>query len=54
MNCTNNNELYSFHIRGINALFADGSVKFLRETITPATMAALITRDGKEVLTDFE
>ncbi|CAN5503759.1 DUF1559 domain-containing protein [soil metagenome] len=54
INCSNNNEIYSFHIRGVSALFCDGSVKFFREDLTPATLAALITRAGKEVLSDFE
>src|SRR5207248_1563060 len=30
MNCTNDNELYSFHPAGVNAVFADGSVHLIR------------------------
>jgi prepilin-type N-terminal cleavage/methylation domain-containing protein/prepilin-type processing-associated H-X9-DG protein len=39
---------YSFHGAGINVLFGDGSVRFVRSDITPATFAALVTRSGNE------
>ena len=51
VNCTNNNEAFSFHPGGVDALFADGGVRFLAETIDIATYAALITRNGEEVST---
>jgi prepilin-type processing-associated H-X9-DG protein len=35
---------------GFNALFCDGSVRFLRETINPIVLRAIITRDGGEVV----
>ena len=50
MNCTNDNELYSFHTGGVNAVFGDGSVHFLRSGMDLSTLAALITRGGGEVL----
>jgi prepilin-type N-terminal cleavage/methylation domain-containing protein len=46
INCTNNNETYSFHIDGAMHVFADGSVRFIRETISPQNYAALITANG--------
>jgi prepilin-type N-terminal cleavage/methylation domain-containing protein/prepilin-type processing-associated H-X9-DG protein len=49
MNCTNNNELYSFHTGGVNAVFGDGSVRFLNAGMTLSTLANLITRSGGEV-----
>jgi prepilin-type N-terminal cleavage/methylation domain-containing protein/prepilin-type processing-associated H-X9-DG protein len=54
MNCTNNNELYSFHTGGVNAVFADGSVHFLRASMTLTMLSGLITRAGGEVLTGNE
>jgi prepilin-type N-terminal cleavage/methylation domain-containing protein/prepilin-type processing-associated H-X9-DG protein len=54
MNCTNDNELYSFHPTGVNALFGDGSVHFLRSSMDLSTLAALITKAGGEVLKGTE
>jgi prepilin-type processing-associated H-X9-DG protein len=42
--------LGSFHPGGYNALFADGSVKFLKNSMSPMTLDALITRNGGEVI----
>jgi len=47
---TNNNEAYSFHLGGINAVFTDGSVHFLQESIQFEIYAALITRANGEVI----
>jgi prepilin-type N-terminal cleavage/methylation domain-containing protein/prepilin-type processing-associated H-X9-DG protein len=44
MNCTNDNEMYSFHRGGANVAYGDGSVRFLRETIRNTTFAALVTK----------
>jgi prepilin-type N-terminal cleavage/methylation domain-containing protein/prepilin-type processing-associated H-X9-DG protein len=49
MNCTNDNELYSFHSGGVNVALGDGSVRFLRSSITLSMLANLITRNGGEV-----
>jgi prepilin-type N-terminal cleavage/methylation domain-containing protein/prepilin-type processing-associated H-X9-DG protein len=55
VNCTNNNEAFAFHPGGMNASFADGSVRFVRDTIHIRVFAATITRAGGEVIsgTDF-
>jgi prepilin-type processing-associated H-X9-DG protein len=50
INCNNNGELYSFHSGGVNVVFADGSVHFLSQSITVTTVAALVTKNGGEVL----
>src|SRR5262249_21955936 len=49
MNCTNDREVYSFHTGGAHALYVDGSVHFLGESINIRVLARLITRAGGEV-----
>jgi prepilin-type processing-associated H-X9-DG protein len=44
----------SKHPGGFNALFVDGSVRFLRSTIVPAALGALVTRAGQEVVNGGE
>ena len=50
INCTNERQVYSFHPGGANAIFADGSVHFLKETINIRVLAGLVTRAGGEVV----
>jgi prepilin-type processing-associated H-X9-DG protein len=50
MNCTSDNELFSFHTGGVNVVMGDGSVRFLRSTITLTQLAGLISKAGGEVL----
>jgi prepilin-type N-terminal cleavage/methylation domain-containing protein/prepilin-type processing-associated H-X9-DG protein len=50
INCSNDNEIYSFHTGGVNALMADGSVRFLRESMDLKIVAALSTRAGGEAV----
>lgn len=45
-------KLLSRHQRGSNVGFADGSVRFLIETINKLTLRALFTRDGGEVISN--
>jgi prepilin-type processing-associated H-X9-DG protein len=42
----------SRHTGGVNALLADGSVRFVRESISPQTWSAAGTRTGAEVTGD--
>ncbi|HEY1187475.1 MAG TPA: DUF1559 domain-containing protein [Gemmata sp.] len=53
MNGTNDSEPYSFHTGGINLLRADGSVAFVRQSVSIGVMAALITRSHGEVLPEY-
>lgn len=50
MNCTNNDEPFSFHPTGINVVFGDGAVRLLSETIAIDVFAALVTCNGDEIL----
>ncbi|MGD9126564.1 MAG: DUF1559 domain-containing protein, partial [Planctomycetia bacterium] len=43
-NCTNENEIYSFHTGGCQFVYGDGSVHFLPEEIEPDTFISLFTR----------
>jgi prepilin-type N-terminal cleavage/methylation domain-containing protein/prepilin-type processing-associated H-X9-DG protein len=52
INCTNDNEVYSFHPGGANAVFADGSVRFLKASLDMRMFARLATRAGGEVGAD--
>jgi prepilin-type processing-associated H-X9-DG protein len=52
INCTNNREVYSFHPDGANAVYADGSVHFLKAAIDIRAFARLVTRAGGEVVSD--
>jgi prepilin-type N-terminal cleavage/methylation domain-containing protein/prepilin-type processing-associated H-X9-DG protein len=47
-NCGPNDELFSNHTGGCNVLFLDGHIEFLRDTVTGATMRALLTPNGGE------
>ncbi len=50
VNCTSDNEIYSFHPGGANILFADGSVRFLKESANVQVIVALVTRGLGEVV----
>jgi prepilin-type N-terminal cleavage/methylation domain-containing protein/prepilin-type processing-associated H-X9-DG protein len=50
INCSNDHEVYSFHSGGANAVFADGSVRFLHQGTGLKTLAALVTRAGGEIV----
>jgi prepilin-type N-terminal cleavage/methylation domain-containing protein/prepilin-type processing-associated H-X9-DG protein len=50
LNCGPNEEVFSFHTGGANVVMGDGSVRFLRDTTSGATLRALLTVDGGEVV----
>jgi prepilin-type processing-associated H-X9-DG protein len=49
-NCNNDNEDYSFHPGGAHKLFADGSVRFIKETTSMRVFARLHSFNGGEVI----
>ncbi|SIO65126.1 prepilin-type processing-associated H-X9-DG domain-containing protein [Singulisphaera sp. GP187] len=42
--------LHGYHDGGSNILFLDGTVRFLKESISPATLSTLLTRAAGEVI----
>jgi hypothetical protein len=50
INCSSDNEMFSFHTGGINVLFRNGSEHFVYQTITLTQAAALISMSGGEVI----
>jgi prepilin-type N-terminal cleavage/methylation domain-containing protein/prepilin-type processing-associated H-X9-DG protein len=49
-NAGNNDELFSFHPGGCNVLMGDGSVRFLKDSISPVTLRGLVTLSAGEVI----
>jgi prepilin-type N-terminal cleavage/methylation domain-containing protein/prepilin-type processing-associated H-X9-DG protein len=49
-NAGNNEEMSSFHPGGVNILFGDGHVTFLKNAVNPLTMRGLVTLKGGEVI----
>ena len=45
-----NEEPFSFHSGGINALFGDGSVRFIKNSVNLAAFRAVLTLSGGEVI----
>jgi prepilin-type processing-associated H-X9-DG protein len=54
INCSNNSQPYSFHPEGANFAFADGSVHFLKDSLSVRVLARLTTRAGGEVIAGGE
>ncbi|HJZ59509.1 MAG TPA: H-X9-DG-CTERM domain-containing protein, partial [Gemmataceae bacterium] len=44
----------SGHTGGVNFVFADGSVRFIRDSLSTTTLAQLSTRAGGEVITGLD
>ena len=43
-------QIFAFHGSGANLLFVDGSVHFIDKSITPAIIAALVTRANNDIV----
>ena len=48
--CTNDSEIFSFHVDGCNILFGDGSVHWVRKDLTMYLAQVLLSRAGGEVV----
>jgi prepilin-type N-terminal cleavage/methylation domain-containing protein/prepilin-type processing-associated H-X9-DG protein len=48
--CSNDSEIFAFHIGGSNVAFGDGSVRFVKNGLTMNQMQALLSRAGGEVI----
>lgn len=53
INCSNNSELYSWHVGGVQTSMADGSVRFLSDNIAASVLIGIVTRAGGEVFGEF-
>jgi prepilin-type N-terminal cleavage/methylation domain-containing protein/prepilin-type processing-associated H-X9-DG protein len=52
-NCGNNDEIFSFHSGGAQAVFCDGHVQLLSNAIDRRVVRMLVTPDGGEVIPDY-
>ena len=52
-NCTNNNEVYSFHTGGAMHVMGDGSVRFIPANMDIRLFVKLLTRAGDDIVTNF-
>ena len=52
INATNVSEVYAKHTGGANFVMADGSVRFIAETISANEFASLVTRSGGDINTN--
>jgi prepilin-type N-terminal cleavage/methylation domain-containing protein len=50
INCSNDNEVYSFHVGGSHVLMSDGAVRFVTESLPIDQLVALVSRNGHEVV----
>ena len=53
VNCSNDSEIYSFHIGGAVILMGDGSVRFISENMSAATLTAIISMNRSDSPGDF-
>ena len=49
-----NQSIYSFHTSGANALFGDGSVKFLRESTNVVVLRKIVTLRGQDLVSQSD
>jgi hypothetical protein len=54
INGNNSQGVYSFHVGGAPAVFCDGAVHFLSESMSPQVLGAIVTRRSGELLSGKE
>jgi prepilin-type N-terminal cleavage/methylation domain-containing protein/prepilin-type processing-associated H-X9-DG protein len=54
INCTNNNEIFTFHRGGATFLFADGAVRFLTKSMDGKLVAAMVTKAAGDVVAGID
>ena len=54
VNCVNSKEIYSFHSGGANVCMADGSIRFLKSSITLLTAFQLLTYNRGEIVAGLD
>jgi prepilin-type N-terminal cleavage/methylation domain-containing protein/prepilin-type processing-associated H-X9-DG protein len=52
INCINDSEIYSFHPKGANLAFIDGSVHFESVDINPFVLCAMCTMNAQEIVSN--
>jgi len=50
VNCSNDNEIYSFHLPGAHGLFGDRSVRMIRRTLDINVIVPLVTRASSDTI----
>jgi hypothetical protein len=53
MNCTNADEIYSFHPGGSMNILGDGSVRFVSDTVDIRVIGRLLTRGAGETVGNY-
>jgi prepilin-type N-terminal cleavage/methylation domain-containing protein len=53
INCDNVSKPYSFHTVGTNIAYADASVRFHLETMSPQLFVSFLTMAGREVISEY-
>lgn len=52
LGCDDGQAFHSYHPGGSHFVLADGSARYFRETLSPQVLAALLSRDGGEIVSD--
>ncbi len=50
LNCTNSEEIYSFHSGGAYFVMGDGAIKFVVDSVDPEVFVSLFTRNGNDII----